>query len=150
MLHTAGTLPASPRPSSLPSTPTNMFSNCSLKTVVCNDGIPAGTTYFDSLQQTSSFTVTTNDPAGFTIVDVLGWGALGHALGFALLACGSNGARHCKPTDAMYTPVLLVCCRQQPACCSAAFARWESAVTIIRLPATARQPANACSLCRCI
>lgn len=33
----------------------------------------------------------TNDPAGFTIVDVLGWGALGHAIGFFILAAASNG-----------------------------------------------------------
>ena len=38
-----------------------------------------GSTYFDSLQKPASFTVTTNDPAGFTIIDVLGWGALGNA-----------------------------------------------------------------------
>ena len=33
----------------------------------------------------------TNDPAGFNIVDVLAWGALGHAVGYAILAISSNG-----------------------------------------------------------
>lgn len=33
----------------------------------------------------------TNDPEGFTLADVLGWGALGHAVGFALLAIANNG-----------------------------------------------------------
>lgn len=37
----------------------------------------AGSTYFDSLQQEASFVTTTNDPAGFTIIDTLAWGALG-------------------------------------------------------------------------
>lgn len=50
-----------------------------------------GDTYFDSLQQDASFITTTNDPAGFTIIDTLAWGALGHALGFAILAASSSG-----------------------------------------------------------
>nr|Q9SPM4.1 RecName: Full=Photosystem I reaction center subunit V, chloroplastic; AltName: Full=PSI-G; Flags: Precursor [Syntrichia ruralis]AAD46189.1 photosystem I reaction center subunit V precursor [Syntrichia ruralis] len=33
----------------------------------------------------------TNDPAGFTLVDVLAWGALGHAVGFFILATATNG-----------------------------------------------------------
>lgn len=33
----------------------------------------------------------TNDPEGFTLTDVLGWGALGHSLGFAILAIANNG-----------------------------------------------------------
>jgi hypothetical protein len=36
-----------------------------------------GSTYFDALQQDASFITTTNDPAGFTIIDTLAWGALG-------------------------------------------------------------------------
>ena len=31
-----------------------------------------------------------NDPAGFCLTDVMAWGALGHALGFAILASGGN------------------------------------------------------------
>jgi hypothetical protein len=34
---------------------------------------PAGTTYFDSLQQDASFITTTQDPAGFTLIDVFAW-----------------------------------------------------------------------------
>jgi photosystem I subunit V len=33
----------------------------------------------------------TNDPAGFTLVDVLAWGAIGHAVAFFILATSSNG-----------------------------------------------------------
>jgi hypothetical protein len=51
----------------------------------------AGNTYFDSLQQDASFITTTNDPAGFTIIDTLAWGALGHALGYAVMAASSSG-----------------------------------------------------------
>ncbi|KAF8060105.1 hypothetical protein HT031_005044 [Scenedesmus sp. PABB004] len=50
-----------------------------------------GSTYFDSLQQEASFITTTNDPAGFTLIDTFAWGALGHALGFAFLAASSSG-----------------------------------------------------------
>ncbi|PNH10629.1 Photosystem I reaction center subunit V, chloroplastic [Tetrabaena socialis] len=47
-----------------------------------------GSTYFDDLQKTSTV-FSTNDPAGFNIIDVFGWGALGHAVGFAALAVNS-------------------------------------------------------------
>ncbi|KXZ45293.1 hypothetical protein GPECTOR_56g389 [Gonium pectorale] len=47
-----------------------------------------GTTYFDDLQKTSTV-FSTNDPAGFNIIDVFGWGALGHAVAFAILAANS-------------------------------------------------------------
>jgi len=50
-----------------------------------------GDTYFDSLQQDASFITTTNDPAGFTLIDTLAWGALGHAVGFAFLGATSSG-----------------------------------------------------------
>eukprot|EP00878_Enallax_costatus_P040885 GHUV01047291.1.p1 GENE.GHUV01047291.1~~GHUV01047291.1.p1 ORF type:complete len:134 (+),score=36.71 GHUV01047291.1:182-583(+) len=50
-----------------------------------------GDTYFDSLQQEASFITSTNDPAGFTLIDTMAWGALGHALGFAFLAATSSG-----------------------------------------------------------
>ena len=33
----------------------------------------------------ASFLLTSNDPAGFNIIDVLAWGALGHALGYFIL-----------------------------------------------------------------
>jgi hypothetical protein len=48
-----------------------------------------GTTYFDSLQQDASFITTTNDPAGFTLIDTLAWGALGRE-------CLGRGARRRK------------------------------------------------------
>ena len=51
----------------------------------------AGDTYFDSLQQDASFITTTNDPAGFTLIDTLAWGALGHAVAFAFLGATSSG-----------------------------------------------------------
>jgi len=53
-----------------------------------------GKTYIDAgdrLAAEAAFISKTNDPAGFGLVDVMGWGALGHAVGFALLAIASNG-----------------------------------------------------------
>ncbi|KAI8472717.1 MAG: photosystem I reaction center subunit V [Monoraphidium minutum] len=50
-----------------------------------------GSTYFDALQQDASFITTTGDPAGFTIIDTMGWGALGHAVAFAFLGASSSG-----------------------------------------------------------
>ncbi|PNH10631.1 Photosystem I reaction center subunit V, chloroplastic [Tetrabaena socialis] len=47
-----------------------------------------GSTYFDDLQKTSTV-FSTNDPAGFNIIDVFGWGALGHVVAFAILAVNS-------------------------------------------------------------
>jgi photosystem I subunit V len=57
-------------------------------------GMPTqnGQTHFqagDRLAEEVSFITNTNDPAGFTIVDVMAWGALGHAAGFYLLATSS-------------------------------------------------------------
>eukprot|EP00884_Botryococcus_braunii_P003870 jgi/Botrbrau1/13484/Bobra.0082s0080.1 len=43
----------------------------------------------DRLAEEASFALKTNDPAGFNIVDVLAWGALGHAAGYFLLAANS-------------------------------------------------------------
>jgi photosystem I subunit V len=39
--------------------------------------------------QEATFALKTNDPAGFNIVDVLAWGALGHAAGYFFLAANS-------------------------------------------------------------
>ena len=57
-------------------------------------GLPEqnGETHFaagDVQAEEASFLNTTNDPAGFTLIDVMAWGSLGHALGFAALAIGS-------------------------------------------------------------
>jgi hypothetical protein len=49
------------------------LSNCLPLLSLCH----AGSTYFDSLQQEARFVTTTNDPAGFTIIDTFAWGALG-------------------------------------------------------------------------
>lgn len=63
---------------------------------VSRQGLPVqnGVTHFDAgdsrAQEVTSF-LKTNDPAGFTIVDVLAWGALGHAVGFFILATINNG-----------------------------------------------------------
>ncbi|PSC68341.1 Photosystem I reaction center subunit chloroplastic [Micractinium conductrix] len=43
----------------------------------------------DSRAEEASFVLKTNDPAGFTLVDVMAWGALGHAAAFYLLATSS-------------------------------------------------------------
>ncbi|KAJ9519722.1 hypothetical protein QJQ45_013401 [Haematococcus lacustris] len=48
-----------------------------------------GSSYFDKLQQQSTFTLQSKDPSKFGFIDVLGWGALGHVLGFAALAASS-------------------------------------------------------------
>lgn len=39
----------------------------------------------------------TNDPAGFTIIDVMAWGAIGHAVAFYLLATSSLNATGASP-----------------------------------------------------
>ncbi|KAG6551137.1 hypothetical protein Mapa_007372 [Marchantia paleacea] len=63
---------------------------------VSQAGLPRqnGVTHFEAgdvrAQEVSSL-MKTNDPAGFTIVDLLAWGALGHAIGFFILATASNG-----------------------------------------------------------
>jgi photosystem I subunit V len=63
---------------------------------VAKQGLPEqnGVTHFeagDSRAQEVSSLLKTNDPAGFTIVDLLAWGAVGHAVGFFVLATSSNG-----------------------------------------------------------
>ena len=48
--------------------------------------------------QDASFIMNSNDPAGFNIIDVLAYGALGHALGFFLLGASSLWEAGTKPT----------------------------------------------------
>ncbi|CAL8469380.1 g8921 [Coccomyxa elongata] len=43
----------------------------------------------DRLAEEASFALKTNDPAGFNLVDVFAWGAIGHALGYFILATSS-------------------------------------------------------------
>jgi len=57
-------------------------------------GLPTqnGETHFDAgdaRAKEASFITTTKDPAGFTLVDLLAWGSIGHALGFLALASQS-------------------------------------------------------------
>jgi photosystem I subunit V len=54
------------------------------------NGVPHADAGDSRAQEVALFTKT-NDPDGFTLADVLGWGALGHAVGFALLAIANNG-----------------------------------------------------------
>ena len=49
----------------------------------------AGNTFFDNLARETPGALQTNDPAGFTIIDTLAWGSLGHVIGMAILAGGS-------------------------------------------------------------
>jgi photosystem I subunit V len=51
-----------------------------------------GMTHFqagDRLAEEVTFFTNTNDPAGFNLVDVMAWGALGHAAAYYLLATSS-------------------------------------------------------------
>lgn len=43
----------------------------------------------DRLAEEVTFFTNTNDPAGFSLVDVMAWGALGHAAAFYILATSS-------------------------------------------------------------
>jgi photosystem I subunit V len=43
----------------------------------------------DRLSSEVTFFTSTNDPAGFSLVDVMAWGALGHAAAFYILATSS-------------------------------------------------------------
>ena len=61
---------------------------------IAKAGLPTqnGETHYaagDVKAEEASFLNTTNDPSGFTLIDVMAWGSLGHALGFAALAVGS-------------------------------------------------------------
>lgn len=63
---------------------------------VAKAGLPVqnGVTHYeagDSRAQEVQSLLKTNDPAGFTLVDVLAWGALGHAVAFFILATATNG-----------------------------------------------------------
>ncbi len=54
-----------------------------------------GTTHYDAgdrLAEEVTFFTATNDPAGFSLIDVMAWGAIGHALGYYVLATSSLAA----------------------------------------------------------
>ena len=44
----------------------------------------------DIRAQEVSFLTATKDPAGFTLIDVLAWGSIGHILGFIVLATNNS------------------------------------------------------------
>ena len=57
-------------------------------------GMPTqnGQTHFaagDTRAEEASLITSTNDPAGFNLVDVFAWGSIGHAIGFLALASQS-------------------------------------------------------------
>lgn len=65
------------------------------RTSVENAGLPVqnGVTHADAgdvRAQEASFLTATNDPAGFTLIDVLAWGSIGHIVGFILLATNDS------------------------------------------------------------
>ena len=70
------------------------------KSALQKQGLPVqnGQTHFDAgdlraAEQEGVVTASLNDPVGFSIVDVLSWGSLGHALGFAIAVLYNNGAQ---------------------------------------------------------
>jgi photosystem I subunit V len=48
-----------------------------------------GTSWSDNLSKDATFVMKSGDPSGFNLIDVMGWGALGHAVGFAALGVAS-------------------------------------------------------------
>ncbi len=62
------------------------------KTAKQGQGSQNGETHFeagDARAEEAASVFATNDPAGFTIVDLLMWGSVGHAVGYTALAIGS-------------------------------------------------------------
>ena len=63
----------------------------------------------------------TKDPAGFNIIDVFAWGAIGHALGYAALAIISLNSAGINPGQAAAPlPICMHMCLGLAACPSAA------------------------------
>lgn len=55
-------------------------------------GVQNGVSHFeagDVRAQEAYGVFATGDPAGFTIIDVLAWGSIGHAIGYCALAVSS-------------------------------------------------------------
>jgi photosystem I subunit V len=62
------------------------------KTSAQGPGVQNGESHFaagDSRAEEAASVFATNDPAGFTIVDLLMWGSVGHAIGYSALASQS-------------------------------------------------------------
>ncbi len=66
----------------------------------------------DKFAQEASFALNTNDPAGFNLIDVFAWGAIGHALGYFALATSSLNAAGFDPK--VRSSALPVYCYQRP------------------------------------
>jgi photosystem I reaction center subunit V len=47
----------------------------------------------------ASFLLKSNDPEGFNVIDVLAWGALGHALGYFILVRSMSLSPHVAARD---------------------------------------------------
>jgi len=64
----------------------------SLQTASQGPGVQNGESHFtagDARAEEAASVFATNDPAGFTIVDLLMWGSIGHAIGYSALASQS-------------------------------------------------------------
>lgn len=62
------------------------------KTGMQGPGVQNGESHFaagDARAEEAASVFATNDPAGFTIVDLLMWGSIGHAVGYVALATQS-------------------------------------------------------------
>ena len=62
------------------------------KTAAQGPGVQNGESHFaagDARAEEAASVFATNDPAGFTIVDLLMWGSIGHAVGYSALASQS-------------------------------------------------------------
>ncbi|ACO68526.1 photosystem I subunit V [Micromonas commoda] len=62
------------------------------KTASQGPGVQNGESHFtagDARAEEAASVFATNDPAGFTIVDLLMWGSIGHAIGYSALASQS-------------------------------------------------------------
>lgn len=62
------------------------------KTAMQGPGVQNGESHFaagDARAEEAASVFATNDPAGFTIVDLLMWGSIGHVVGYSALASQS-------------------------------------------------------------
>jgi photosystem I subunit V len=62
------------------------------KTAMQGPGVQNGESHFaagDARSEEAASVFATNDPAGFTIVDLFAWGSIGHAVGYVALATAS-------------------------------------------------------------
>lgn len=99
-------------------------------------GIPKqnGVSHFeagDRLAEEVTFLTNTNDPAGFTIVDVFAWGALGHAAAFYILVSFYELIQFLRTALLSYYSIIV----------SSSFNHFSSiSFVVCRLPAAWRRP----------